>query len=120
MIRYAAIAIVLGLSAHTLSAQELLLYEIQTPVVVRAYSPVPVVAVPVVPARPVIAYAPVTTYRPVVTVQPATVLRPVLAPVPRRVVVAPAPVVVRRPVIVTHKVYVPGRPVRNLIKVVAP
>lgn len=70
---------------------------------VYAYAPAPVVV-----AAPQIVYAPVA---------PAVVYRP-LVPAP---VVAPAPVWVAPPgVIVRSKVYIPGRPVRNVVRTVLP
>ncbi len=84
---------------------------------------------------------PVTTFRPVVVAQPQPVVayRPVVV-APRRVVTyyappvyaapryvtnyapvaAPAPAVYGRPVVVRTKVYVPGQPIRNALRWVAP
>jgi hypothetical protein len=65
------------------------------------------------PAAPVYAYA-----APTVVATPQVVYSPVYAPA---VVAAPVPVLVGPPaVVVRSKVYIPGRPVRNVVRAVVP
>ncbi len=67
------------------------------------------------PAAPAYAYA-----APVVVPGPRVVYSPVYAPVYAPAVVA-APVVVGPPaVVVRSKVYIPGRPIRNIVRAVVP
>jgi len=72
----------------------------------------PVVVQPYYPLGPVYAYpAPVVVARPVIAPAPVVVETPGVAPVP---VWAGPPVVIR------SKVYIPGRPVRNVLRAVVP
>ena len=92
--------------------------------------PAHVVYSPVVPAYPpvVVQSAPVVTaYSPVVVAPPAPAVityRPVVPVVAYRPVVTsyggPAYVPAGRPVVMRTKVYVPGQPVRNLFRAIAP
>lgn len=124
----AAMAVVL-LAGSTAFGQQA--YVVMMPVAQAA--PIPV-ATYYQPAAPVAYYAPTPVASPVVAVpQQYYVASPVVA-VPRRYyvaspVVAPAPmasaVVVPpsaygRPVVVHPKVYVPGQPVRNVLRAVTP
>lgn len=85
-------------------------YVVAGPVPVAVYRPVPV-AIPITTVyQPVVpAYAPVVAYRPMV----------VPAPVPV-VYGAPAVVYAGRPAVVRSKVYLPGQPVRNILRAVTP
>ena len=82
-------------------------YAYPAPVVVRApyVAYAPVVQPPIVVPAPVLAPAPYVTYAPVVA--------------PRIVVAAPA-WVGPPAVVVRSKVYIPGRPVRNVVRAVLP
>jgi hypothetical protein len=95
----------------------------------------PVVPAPVVTTyRPVVPAPVVTTYRPVVPAPVVTTYRPVVpAPVVTRYrPVVPAPVVTTyrpvyptvvpavAPVVVATDVYVPGQPIRNLLRAITP
>jgi hypothetical protein len=82
-------------------------YYVPSPVVVQAYYP-PVYAAP----APVYAVP-----APVVVARPYLVAAPVVSPLP---VAVPAPVYYGRPVVVHPKVYVPGQPVRNVLRAVTP
>lgn len=110
----ACVALALGWAT---SAQAQVFYQTFSPVV-ETVTPVPVwqpgVVQPTVVQSPVI--VPQTTFfapQPTTTFfapQPTVVYRP--APV----VVAPAPVYVGRPVVVRPRVWVPGQPVRNVLR----
>jgi hypothetical protein len=81
------------------------------PTVVPSYTPAytpayaPAYVYPVAPSRRIV-YSPVLA-------------APVVAPAP---VYVPAPVVVSAPVVIgpTGKIYIPGRPVRNVVRVIVP
>lgn len=98
--------------------QEVIVYQpVAEPLVVSrptvAYSPV-YVEQPVVVARP-----PVTVYRPVTPAPRVTVYSPAV-PAPAVVPASPVVVTAARPVVVRSKVYVPGQPVRNVLRAVTP
>jgi hypothetical protein len=111
------------------SGQDIVVYR---PVAVPVVSTQAVTYRPVVVQRPVVVSgAPVTVYRPVVPASAVTVYRPAMASavtVYSPVVAAPATVVATtpavvtaaRPIVVRTKVYVPGQPIRNVLRAVTP
>ena len=70
----------------------------------------PAVSTPVVPAPATTYYAPAAT--PVTTYAPAAVT-PVTT-------YSAVPVVYARPVVVRTKVYIPGQPIRNMLRAITP
>jgi hypothetical protein len=82
------------------------------PTVVQAYYP----GAPAVYAGP----APYVSYMPVATPAPYVAYAPVQTYAYSVPVVAPAPILVGRPAVVRTKVFYPGQPVRNVVKVVVP
>jgi hypothetical protein len=104
-------------------------YEVHRPVAagpVVAYSPVAEEG-PDFAYSPVVEYPPVVAYRPLVTYgRMVTVRRPVVAyygpAVAAPAYYGPAPMYysVGRPVVVRSKIYVPGQPIRNVLRAVTP
>ena len=78
-------------------------------------APVPYMPAPYMVARP----APYRVARPVPyrVARPVMVAPPVYAPAP---FYAPAPVVYAPPYVVRSKVFIPGRPIRNIVRAVLP
>ncbi|MBX3411082.1 MAG: hypothetical protein KF708_00080 [Pirellulales bacterium] len=125
----ACVALALGWAASA-QAQVVVPYQVFSPVV-ETVTPVPVwqpgvveqtFVQPTVVQSPVV--VPTTTFfapQPTVTFlppQPVTVMSPAPTMVfrPAPVVVSPAPVFVGRPVVVRPRVFVPGQPVRNVLR----
>jgi hypothetical protein len=112
-----SLAVVLVVSS-TVLAHGYVAYLPVAPVPVTAYyAPVPTVAYAQVPA---ITYAPVATtayYAPAPYYVAPPVVTPYYVASPVAVPVAP---VYGRPVVVHPKVYVPGQPVRNVVRAVTP
>src|SRR6056297_1674841 len=110
VVTFTTILAIFTLSAATATAQP----PIAFPAPVTTYRPV--APVPVVPAPAVTTYRPVapapvvTSYRPVAPAPVVTSYRPVY----------PAVVPAVAPVVVDTDIYVPGQPIRNLLRAITP
>ena len=101
---------------NPVAGQEVFVYDPIAPPVVEV--PPSVTYGPVYVQRPVVVgSAPVTVYRPVVPAPAVRVYSPV---VPSWTVPASPVVVTRQPVVVRSRYYVPGQPVRNVLRAARP
>ena len=106
-----AVGVAVGLLSNGAQAQN---YVVVGPPV-AVYRPAPVAVLP--------APAPVTVYRPAVSAPPVAVPSPVRVyrpAVPAPIYAAPPAVVPAAPVYVDTDIYVPGQPIRNLLRALGP
>lgn len=106
-----AVCVVAVFSGGVASGQ----YSVAAPVPAVVYRPVPVMVPAVTVYQPVVpAYAPVVAaYPPLVAYRPMVVPPPVVYGAPPVVYAGP-------PAVVRPRVYIPGQPVRNVLRAVTP